>query len=124
MSAQFIGKAGMAEFAVIPIEEYNALREKAELLDDTIAYDRALQEMTDGDDEVIPAGIAKRLLSGKEHPLKVWREYRGLTQEELAHAAGTSQGQIALLETGKRKGAIDTWKTLANKLDVDVDDLM
>ncbi|HEB56586.1 MAG TPA: XRE family transcriptional regulator [Gammaproteobacteria bacterium] len=124
MSAQIIEKEGIPEFAVIPIDEYNALREKAEMLDDVGAYDRAIHELAVGEDETVPSDVAKRLIAGDEHSLKVWREYRGLTQDDLANAADLSQGQIAMLEASKRKGTIDVWKTLADVLGVDVDDLL
>lgn len=34
--------------------------------------------------------------------LAAWREYRGMTQEELAEAAGTSAAMISHLENGRR----------------------
>jgi len=124
MSAQMIEKNGKAEFAVLPIDEYNLLLEKAEELDDVIAFDRATHELNFAQDELIPADIAKRLIRGKETPLKVWREYRGLTQEKLAKEAGVSQGQIALIESREREGTISVLKGLANALNVDLDDLV
>ena len=70
------------------------------------------------------AEIAKRLVGGKESPLKVWREFRGMTQEQLAEQAGISQGQVALIECGKREGKVSVLKGLANALNVDLDDLV
>jgi transcriptional regulator with XRE-family HTH domain len=34
--------------------------------------------------------------------LRAWREYRELTQEQLAEKIGTTPGVISLLESGKR----------------------
>jgi DNA-binding XRE family transcriptional regulator len=124
MSAQIIKKDGMAEYAVVPIEEYNLLLEKAEELDDVIAFDKAAHELESGQDELLPVAIAKRLVSGRESRLKVWREFRGLTQEQLAAQAGISQGQVALIEGGKREGKVSVLKGLANALHVDLDDLV
>ena len=124
MSAQIIEKNGKAEFAVIPIDEYKLLLEKAEELDDVTAFDKAMYELEVGKDELVPAEIAKRLVSGKESPLKVWREFRGMTQEKLAEQAGISQGQVALIEGGKREGKVSVLKGLANALKVDLDDLV
>ena len=36
------------------------------------------------------------------HHLRKWREFRGLTQHDLAMLAGTSQNEIADYETGER----------------------
>jgi transcriptional regulator with XRE-family HTH domain len=37
------------------------------------------------------------------HHLREWREFRGLTQDDLALLAGTSQNEIADYETGERR---------------------
>ena len=123
MSAQIIEKNGKAEFAVVPIDEYNLLLEKAEELDDVTAFDKAMHELDAGQDEWVPAEVAKRLLGSKESPLKVWREFRGMTQKQLAEQTGIS-GQVALIEGGKREGKVSVLKDLANALNVDLDDLV
>jgi len=124
MSAQIIHKDGKAEFAVVPIEEYNRLLSMAEDFDDLVAYDKAIAELESGEDEAIPAEIVARLVAGDEHPLKVWREFRGMTQAGLADQAGVSQGQVALIEGGKRQGTVDVLKGLARVLNVELDDLV
>lgn len=40
--------------------------------------------------------------------LKAWREFRKMTQQELAEAVGTDKGVISLLESGNR-GLSDKW---------------
>jgi hypothetical protein len=100
MSAQIIQKDGKAEFAVVPIEEYNRLLSMAEDFDDLVANDKAIAELDSGEDEAIPAEIVARLVAGEEYPLKVWREFRGMTQAGIANQAGVSQGQVALIEGG------------------------
>ena len=124
MSAQIIEKNGKPEFAVVPIEEYNLLLEKAEELDELTAYDKAMHELELGQDELIPAEIAKRLTGGKESLVKVWRQFRGMTQKQLALQAGISQSQVALIETGKREGKVSVLKHLAQALEVNLDDLV
>ncbi len=37
-----------------------------------------------------------------QNHLRAWREYRGLTQEELAAKVGTTAAVISLLENGQR----------------------
>lgn len=124
MSAQIIQKDGMAEYAVLPIDEYNMLLAKAEELDNVLAFDKAVHELESGQDELLPADIAKRLVGGKENRMKIWREYRGFTQEQLAEQAGISQGQVALIEGGKREGKVSVLKNLAKALNVELDDLV
>lgn len=38
-----------------------------------------------------------------ENKLRLWREYRKLTQEQLAEKIGTTAAVISLLESGKRR---------------------
>lgn len=124
MSAQITQKDDKAEFAVIPIEEYNRLLAMAVDFDDLVAYDKAIAELESGEDEAIPAEIVARLVAGDEHPLKVWCEFRGLTQSGLAHQVGVSHAQLALIEGGKRQGTVDVLKGLVRVLNVDLEDLV
>ena len=55
--------------------------------------------------------------------VKVWRQHRGLTQEDLAKASGVSRPMIAAIETGHKKGGIDTLKKLSRALKIDLDNL-
>jgi DNA-binding XRE family transcriptional regulator len=64
-----------------------------------------------------------RLLAG-ESPVKVWREKRGLTQRDLASAAGNSQSHIAEIEKGAKVGSVETLRKLARVLEVDLDSLV
>jgi DNA-binding XRE family transcriptional regulator len=72
--------------------------------------------------ETVPAEIVDRLLAG-DSPVKVWREYRGLTQRALATRAGLNFTYLSQLETGARKGTTATMKKLAEALGVDLDDV-
>lgn len=72
--------------------------------------------------EALPLAVAKRLAAG-EHPVKVFREHRGLTQAELAEAAGTKAAYLSQIETGTRDGSRKLLARLADALDVDLADL-
>jgi len=124
MTAQIIEKAGKPEYAVLPYEEYLKLLELAEDTKDATDAHKAVEELHAGKDEAIPAEIVDRLLSGKEHPLKVWREYRGLTQEGLGLSAGVGKSYISQIEAGRKTGSARLLKALADALNVDIDDLM
>ena len=121
MSAQII-EIGGQQAAVLPVAEYQSLLEKAEMLDDVSAYDKAKAGLASGNDELVPAEIAESLLDG-ENPIKVWRKYRKLSQNQLADAAGISQAYLAQIETGKREGGISVYQTIAEILSVDLDDI-
>uniref|UniRef100_UPI000B364907 helix-turn-helix transcriptional regulator n=1 Tax=Crenothrix polyspora TaxID=360316 RepID=UPI000B364907 len=99
MSVQFIENNGQPQYAVVPIDIYNDLLEKAELLEDGEAYEKAKLN----DDELVPSDVVYRLVDG-ENKIKVWREYRQMTQAELATQSGMAQATIAQMEGGKRTG--------------------
>lgn len=121
MSAQIIEIDGK-QAAVLPVGEYRCLLEKAEMLEDVSAYDRVKVALASGDDELLPAEVTELLLDG-ENAIKVWRNYRGLSQNQLAEAAGISQAYLAQIETGKREGGISVYQAVAEALSVNLDDL-
>ena len=89
---------------------------------DLHAYDAAKARIERGDDELIPASIILRRLDG-ESPVKVWREHRGLTQEQLASAAGVSRALVAAIETGRKEGSTSSLKKLAAALGCELGNL-
>jgi len=119
MNVQFIEHQGRRQFAIVPIDIFNDLLEKAELLEDIAAYEKAKQD----DDELVPSEVVNRLIDG-ENKIKVWREYRNLSQAKLAELAGMAQATIAQMEGGKRKGSVSVLKKIAEALRLDIDDLV
>lgn len=91
--------------------------EDAEMLADVRAYDAAKARLQAGEDELIPMEIIERGLRG-EAALRIWREYRKLTQEQLAKKAKVSRALIAAIESKRKAGSVSTWKRLGAALDV------
>jgi DNA-binding XRE family transcriptional regulator len=102
MNIQTINRDGKPEYVVLPWADYQALLEAAE--------------------DAIDGALLDALLTGA-NPVKVWREYRGLTQDALAAQAGISKAYLCQIETGKREGAIKTLRAISAALQVTVDDL-
>ena len=119
---QIIETPGGERLAVIPLSEYEHLVASAEELEDTRAYDDAKRRLAAGDDELIPADFANRLLDG-ESPVRVYREWRGLTAKTVADAANISAAYLSQIETGQREGTLSTMKAIAEALKVGLDDL-
>ncbi len=99
--------------------EYDRLVADSELLADIRAYDAALADPGEG----MPLAVFKRILDG-ENPVRVIREWRGLTQAELARKTGLHRVQVHDVETGKSRGSVDTLKTIAEGLGVGMDDVV
>lgn len=72
---------------VVPEAEYLALLEQAEGAADLAAAREVLGKLERGEEELIPAERVHRMVEG-EHPIKVWREHRGLAVGALGEAAG------------------------------------
>ena len=120
---QIVKSPSGEEMVVIPLAEYEALVEAAEDAEDIRIANEAKASLAAGEDELVPHDLAVRLL-GVEHPVRIWREYRGLKVGELAAAAGKSQAYISQIEGGKREGSVSTMCALARALKVDVEDLI
>ena len=118
-SAQIIrDQNGKPVFAVLPIDEYERLLEVA----DEAAGIRAFDAYKATRPETFPDEVASRLLNG-EHPVKVFREHRGITQTQLAESAGLRQAYVSQIEAGSRVGTVDVLKRVAEALRVDLEDL-
>lgn len=122
MKVQTINRNGKPEYVVLPWTDYQTLLEAAENAIDGALLDAFTKRLASGEEEMLPASVVDALLAGA-NPIKVWREYRGLTQQALAARAGISKAYLCQLETGKREGAIKTLHAIATALGVAVGDL-
>ncbi|MBZ0140677.1 MAG: helix-turn-helix transcriptional regulator [Pseudorhodoplanes sp.] len=64
---------------------------------------------------LLPKDVVDRLAKG-ENPVRVLREWRGVTQLYLAHKANISQSHISDIESGRRTGTPSTLRRLADAL--------
>jgi DNA-binding XRE family transcriptional regulator len=122
MKAHIIDRNGQPEFAVISYADYQHF---LELLEDEVDA-RTVAEFHEtyaaGREFMVPQEILRREIAG-ESPVKLWREQRGLTQQELAARVGISKPYLSQIETGKRQGTVETLSALARSLDVPIDAL-
>ena len=119
---QVIESPGGERMVVLPLKEYEQLTKAAEDLADVQAYDAVRRRLAAGEEELIPAAYANRILDG-DNSVRVWREFRGLSVKELAERAGISAAYLSQLERGNRQGTLGTMKALAAALSLDLDDL-
>jgi len=111
-------KKGGKTFVIVPKSLYKNLLEDSEMLDDIRAYDEAKKEIR----EYYPAELVHRLIK-RENPVKIFRQYRGMTQAQLAENSGVRREMIAMIETGSKTGSVATLKKLAAALKVDLDEI-
>lgn len=122
MKPQIIKRDGKPEYAVIPYHEYRRLIEDAEMLANVKDFDAAQKALATDGEELIPAGVVDRLLDG-DNPVRVWREYRGISAADLAKGCGVTAAAISQIESGKRASSVAVLKKIARQLKVDLDSL-
>ncbi|TIM34900.1 MAG: helix-turn-helix transcriptional regulator [Mesorhizobium sp.] len=107
------------ELVVIPKADYEALLHAAEeALED--AADVAIYDERKADlktETPLPADVTMEILRGSSR-LKALRNWRRLTQAELATTIGVSQGFLSDLESNRRKPSAQTRALLAKALDI------
>ena len=108
------------EVAIVPRAEYERLRTLAREAEEDIGtarlVARAKKEIAGGA-ITLPKAVVDRVASG-ENPIRVLRQFRDLTQDELATAVGITQNYLSDLETGKRKGPMALHRKFADALGV------
>jgi DNA-binding XRE family transcriptional regulator len=113
------------KIAILPRAEYDRLKAiEQEAIEDAACQrliDQAKKDVADGA-PLLPLATVQRLANG-ENPIRVLRQFRGMTQADLATAEGVqiTQNYLSDLETGKRQGPIALHRKLAKALDVPLD---
>lgn len=87
----------------------------------SVAHLRGL--LASGDEEFIPAEVVDRLDAG-ESPVRVFREWRGMTQGQLAAAIAVDQSFISKIEAGTKHPTAANLGRLARALKIDADLLL
>jgi DNA-binding XRE family transcriptional regulator len=123
MSVQIITSHDVPVFAVVPFEEWQKLQARLEEMEDIADARTISSRFASGEDESFPDSFVERLLAG-ENPLKVWREYRGVTIAALAAACKVSAPAVSQIESGRRHPSAGLLKRLAAVLKCDMEDLL
>ncbi|PZQ43453.1 MAG: XRE family transcriptional regulator [Micavibrio aeruginosavorus] len=71
----------------------------------------------------LPDDVLQKITLGQQSPIKIIRKYRGLTQDDLANAAGLSRPYLTEIETGRKEGSIRSLKSIAKALNVPLERL-
>lgn len=119
INPQVIAQNGIPAFVVLPFDEYEQLMEIIEELEDIQTVKHELNSTS----ERFPLEVIEQIING-DNAIKVYRSYRGLSQTELAEAAGVTRQYISQLEHGERQGTSKLMKKIAGILQVDLDDII
>ena len=116
---QIIERDGKPEYAVIPIAEWRRIEAMVEEFEDIRDFDAALAKPNR---RMIPFEVTTAILNGAS-PIRAWREHRGLSESQIAAAAGIDVDELSEIEDGTRKPTAATLRKLAKALRAHVDDL-
>ena len=100
---------GTAQHAILPWQEYQALLRAAEGRGVAAAG---------------PERWSARPSRHGIHPVRAWREQRGLNQGQLAAMIGISRAYLAQIEGGERTGTLEVMARVARALDRRLEDLI
>jgi transcriptional regulator with XRE-family HTH domain len=62
-----------------------------------------------------PPQVARAIAEG-QHPVRAWRDYRNLSQAQLAGVVGISRAYLAQIEGGERTGTLEVTARIARAL--------
>jgi DNA-binding XRE family transcriptional regulator len=111
---QIINVDGRPALVVVPLAEWKRLMARLEDKEDArLANDRLANP-----GEPIPDSVLGPILEGAQ-PVKVFREWRGMSQTDLAKAADTSSVYISQIERRERHASRKLRAKLAAALRVD-----
>ena len=93
------------------------------MLQDVLDYDSAKAALERGDDDIIPGEVVYAILDG-ENAIKVWRDYRGLSQQEVAEQTGISVSYLSQLEKNRRKSSLNVLNVIAKVLCISLESIV
>lgn len=79
--------------------------------------------LKDGANNDLPEDVRSELAMNPDGAIKILRKHRGMTQGDLAEAAGLSRPYLTEIETGRKDGSIRAMKAIAEALGVSLDTL-
>jgi ribosome-binding protein aMBF1 (putative translation factor) len=116
-------KTSKGEVAILPRKEYEALLARAAEADENAGTARLVaraRKQVSAGDPLLPKQVVDRLADG-ENAVRVFREWRDVTQMYLSFKTNLSQGYISDIENGRRVGTLAALRQIANVLKVPLD---
>ena len=110
------------EYVAIPRAQFGEFLNDEDAFD-VARYDQIKAQLTAGEEEFIPEVFVNRILDG-ESPMRVWREFRGLTLQNLADQVHVSKSYLSEIENNHKDGSVRVMKQVAQALKVNLDDIV
>jgi ribosome-binding protein aMBF1 (putative translation factor) len=110
MSVQFIRTPAGETMVVLSMAEYNALKKAA-------GIDHTDESPLHSSQQHLPDAWMMRIHAG-EHPIRVWRDYRGLTLDMLSEKTNVTVDSLRQIEKRQWRPSRRTLRLLAQVLQV------
>ena len=107
------------KFIVLSEAEYRTILEDA---GDSAIAEQAM--IADEGAPSMPSELAEQIWDGTLHRLAAWRKAVGMTQAELATAAGIRAATVSDIESGKIDPRLSTLRALAKALKLGIEDIV
>jgi ribosome-binding protein aMBF1 (putative translation factor) len=101
---------------------YDKLHARLEELEDLLRLRDVTARTRPGD--YLPVELVERHVVGGEHPVRIWREHRGLSLAALAAKSGVPQGYLSEIENRKKPGSVAAFRALSQALEIPIDNLV
>jgi DNA-binding XRE family transcriptional regulator len=115
---QIISQKGVPVFVVLPYQEYQTILDLLEDIEDVTAVMANQEDKS----ERFPLDLVEKIAAGG-NAVKIFREYRKISQTELARRLNISRQYMSKIENGERTGTAKLLKKIASILAVDFDEL-
>ena len=107
---QIIEHNGKPLFVIVPYEEYKKLTEDKHIESED-------KEVT------FPHEVVEKSIIEDKGLIRAWREYKNISQEEMANRMGITQAAYSQMEKPKARLRIKTLEKIAAALEVDIEQL-
>ncbi|MCK5385484.1 MAG: helix-turn-helix domain-containing protein [Alphaproteobacteria bacterium] len=114
------------EYVRIPAKSFRAMQEKIVKLEFQLSMEKASSYYLaiQNSREIMPVELLCHKIMNNISSVKLFRKYRGYTQQELADKIGISKTMISHIENGKKQGSARTLKNIADVLNINMDELI
>ena len=100
------------------------LIERLEDLEDIVAAKKIEAETSNEENECFPIELIEKIRKEGQNRIKVYREYRKMTQEELAEKSRINLQMIQKLENGESSDILKAIKSISKTLKIDAEMLI
>ena len=106
------------EYVFMPLNDFTKIKEALEDATDLANAEYIKTQLITGKEETFPSSVLDKIIDDNISPIKVFREYRGITIDELANKLKRTSKYVISLENNSSKCSNKTLSKIASILNV------